>query len=218
MSNLILTEMKAKFIYNIFRTYNLLLAILPSIGFYRATVQPEYKWGLLAIHGKGTSGDYWILVFFMLFAWATFILGSWFKRKWYYFFPIFLYSFVAFYLTYGYLTNNEMVFQGDVWKIKIQLGLIVVIISVLLLLMTVIWSIIDFKNFKPLDFKASNPDRKKLLISLSISFIILILFGQGKGGVHTVVDGIAVAITIIQALVLAHFIEKTSICIDESKS
>lgn len=41
-----------KLIYALIRIYNFLLAIIPTIVFYRATVQAEYEWGLLAIAGK----------------------------------------------------------------------------------------------------------------------------------------------------------------------
>lgn len=196
-------------LYKIIRTYNLLLAILPAIAFYRATVQPDYKWGLLAIHGKGMSHEYWYLLLFMIFSWTVFILESWYKRKWYYFLPILLFSLVSIILLYGYMTQNEMVFRGDVWKIQFELGLIIVLLSLFLLLVTIVWAVLDIKKFKASTLSLSKADKQKLFIGLSFSIVIFLLFAQGHGGVHTIFDGIAVGLTVIQALFLSYIVDNT---------
>lgn len=151
-----------KVLYSIIRTYNLLLVIIPAIAYYRATIQPEYKWGLLVIHGKGTSDEYWILVVAMFCAWVTFILDSWYKRKWYYVLPITLFSIVAFILVYGYFTQREMNFQGDVWKFKFEIGLLIVVLSILLLIGSIVWAVLDLKDFKSSNLKATLIQKKKV--------------------------------------------------------
>lgn len=195
--------------YKIVRTYNIFLAIIPSIAFYRATVQPEYKWGLLAFQGKGMSSEYWYLLLFMLFAWATFILEVWYKRKWYYVLPILLFTSVTAVLFYGYLGHNAMVFQGDVWKFNFELGLVFVLISAFLLILSIIWMVLDLRNFQSSDVIFLKSDKIKLLSGLSISIIIFLFFAQGKGGIHTTTDGIAVGLTVVQALFLASVIDRT---------
>jgi len=196
-------------LYKIVRTYNLLLAIIPSIAFYRATVQPDYKWGLLAIHGKGMSTDYWYLLILLLFSWTTFILESWHKRKWYYFMQTLLFALVSVVLSYGYLTHTEMVFQGDAWEFKFDIGLILVLISLLLLVASIVWTVTDLKKFEPTNYSASKRDRIKLIIGLSMSILIFTLFAQGRGGVHTIFDRIAVGLTVVQALFISAIIDKT---------
>lgn len=197
------------FLYKTIRTYNLLLSIIPSIAFYRATVQPDYTWGLLVFHGKGMSSEYWYLLLFILFSWMTFFLETWYKRKWYYALPILLFSSVTAVLLYGYLSLNEMVFQGDVWKFNFELGFTFVLISAILLFMLIVWTILDLKKFEESTLEFSRLDKIKLLSGLSISIIIFLLFAQGSGGVHTTTDGIAVGLTVIQALFLASIIDKT---------
>lgn len=196
-------------LYKLVRTYNLLLALLPSIAFYRATVQPDYKWGLLAIHGKGMSSEYWYLVVFMIVAWVTFILEKWHKRKWYYMLPIFLFSLVAVIVVFGYSSQNEMVFQGDVWKFKFEMGLLFVIVTVLLMFAAIVWSVLDLKDFKTSDFALSKSNRLKLIAAMSISIVIFWLFAQGRGGEHSITDGIAVGLVVIQALFLSYIIDST---------
>lgn len=201
--------MNKNILYKIVRTYNLLLAIIPSIAFYRATVQPDYKWGLLAVHGKGMSSDYWYLVTFMLLAWTTFMLEIWYKRRWYYFLPVLISAIVAGVMVYGSLSDNDMVFQGDVWKFKFELGFLFVSISVILFVLTVIWAFKDKEEFKSSTLFLRKGDNIKLLIGLSLSMVIFLLFAQGRGGVHSVIDGIAVGLTVIQALFMASIIDKT---------
>lgn len=196
-------------LYKIVRTYNLLLAIIPSIAFYRATVQPEYKWGLLVIHGKGMSSEYWYLLFFMFFAWLIFILEIWYRRRWYYILPLLLFTIVTTVLVFSYLSQNEMVFQGDVWKFKFEIGSLFVALSVFLLVLSIVWALMDLKAFKASNLSLSKNNKVKLLCGLSLSIIIFLLFAQGQGGVHTIIDGIAVALTVIQALFMANVIDKT---------
>lgn len=198
------------YLYNILRAYNLLLSIIPSIAFYRATVQSDYKWGLLAINGKGTSTEYWYLVLFLVFSWATFILESWYKKRWYYFLPLLLFGTVSYVLTYGYLTEKVMVFQGDAWKFKFDIGIVLVFISVLLFIANIIWTSKDIKRFSESNFSVSKLDKLHFTFVLSLSAIIFILFAQGKGGVHTNFDKIAVGLTVIQALLMANIIDRTS--------
>lgn len=50
-----------------------------------------------------------------------------------------------------------------------------------------------------------------------MSGIIILLFGQGKGGVYTLLDGIAVGLTVVQALFMADIIDKTIMNIDNNK-
>lgn len=196
-------------LYKIVRTYNLLLAIIPSIAFYRATVQPEYKWGLLAIHGKGMSTEYWYLLLFLLFSWTTFILESWYKRKWYYLMPTLLFAIVASVISYGYLTQTKMVFQGDAWEFKFDIGLILVLISLALLVLCIVWTLKDLKKFEVSDYSLSKREGTKFIIGLSMSFLIFTLFAQGKGGVHTIFDRLAVGLTVFQALFISAIIDKT---------
>lgn len=196
-------------LYKIVRTYNLLLAIIPSIAFYRATVQPDYKWGMLIVQGKGMSEEYGYLVLFMIISWTAFILEAWFKRRWYYVLPIVLFSMIASVLAYGYFSQHDMVFQGDVWKFRFEMGLLFVIVSLVLLLLSIVWAYLDLMTFRKSGYIMSANSRIKLLTGLSISVPILLLFAQGRGGVHTAVDGFAVALTVIQALFLAGIIDRT---------
>lgn len=203
--------MSSSILYKVVRTYNLLLAIIPAIAFYRATVQPEYKWGLLVINGIGRSTDYWFLILFLFFAWTTFALEIVYKRKWYYLFPIVLFAIVFFVLLIGYLSNTNMVFQGDVWKFKFELGLVFVLISLALLLISIFWTIYDSKNFLKSTYIFSKNAFLNLGITAIFSIVILLLFTQGKGGLHTYKDGIAVALVVMQALYLSNIIDKSKV-------
>jgi hypothetical protein len=157
-----------------------LLAIIPSIAFYRATVQPEYKWGMLAIHGKGTSSDYWILLIAMLSAWATFVLGAWYKRKWYYAFPVILFSVIAGVLVYGYFNQQQMLFQGDVWKFKFEIRLLMVVISVVLLIASIVWAIMDVKDFRESNFRATIFQKKTIGDCFVFEWHYLFIIWAGK--------------------------------------
>jgi len=190
--------------YKIVRTFNLLFAILPSLAFYRATVQPDYNWGLLAISGTGRSQEYTILVVFLLWAWASFLLERWYKRKWYYLFPIVLFGVSAAAATYGYLSDQTMTFQGDAWWINWNLGIIYVILTFIPLIFTIIWTVKDTQDFQPATIICNRSLRWQLPLALLLSAIILFLFGQGRGGEHTNLDRLAVGLTVIQGLIIAY--------------
>lgn len=197
-----------RILYTIVRTYNLLLAIIPAIAFYRATVQPDYKWGLLVIHGKGTSTEYWFLLLFLIYSWSTFVLEACYKRKWYYFMPILLFGMVSFTLLYGYLTQTDMVFQGDAWKFKFDMGLAFVLASLFLLIVVIVWTYKDLQYFEESKYSISRPNRLNLFFGLSMSIVIFALFAQGRGGIHTIFDRIAVGLTIFQAMFISNIIDK----------
>lgn len=191
--------------YKILRTFNLLMAIIPTIAIYRATVQDSYKWGLLPLEGIGRSGDYWIALAYMIFAWISFLLERWYKRKWYYFFPISLFSLIFFVLLYGYLKEVSMVFQGDVWRFKFNIGLAIVLLSFILFLNVCVWSFFDTKKIVYVNFQYQKKDLKFVVIIFMLAALILTLFSQGTGSKHTVMDGIAVALTVFQSLFIAYY-------------
>ncbi len=197
-------------LYKIIRIYNLFLAIIPSIAFYRATVQPDYNWGFLIIDGRGRSGDYEWLVFFMGMAWLVFALEVWYKKKWYYLLLILLFAYIPFNLVYGYVTGTEITFQGDAWQFKATAGLILLLISLFLLGAGCIWSWKDQKRAIDQSIRPLKNFWVFLSVIIMIGFLILVLFSQGRGGEHTIYDRVAVGITILQGLLLAHLIESST--------
>ena len=194
---------------NSVRTYNLLLAILPTLVFYRATVQPEYNWGLLAIHGQGTSGDYWIMVGIMLLSWLSFIMYRWYRKKWYFALPLALFGTVAATLLYGYLNNISMVFQGDVYGFIFDIGFLIVALATIMFIGSIFWARNELRDFQSSVFQSDKSQNWKLLGVAILGGFILLLFSRGRGGVHTTLDGIAVALTVAQALVLSYLTELT---------
>lgn len=196
-------------LYNAVRTYNLFLAILPTLAFYRATVQPEYKWGLLALQGQGTSGDYWIMVGAMIIGWLSFSLYRWYKKKWYFALPLALFGTITATLLFGYLNDISMVFQGDVYRFKFDIGMLTVAVTAILFVASIFWTRNELREFTPTTFDSGRSQNLMLLGVMAMSGIILLLFAQGRGGVHTVTDGIAVALTVVQGLFFSYVNEKT---------
>jgi hypothetical protein len=187
------------------------LAILPSIAFYRVTVQPEYKWGMLIIHGMGRGNGYGYLTIILIFTWVTFILEKWYKRKWYYLFPITLYLVVAVSLSWGFFSDTLMLFQGDVWGFQLSMGILVVITSWLLFVASIYWTILNVSHFTVANIsKFSKAQQLHLLMVVAVSGISFFLFAQGRGGVHTMMDGIAVFCVVMKSLALGSLIERTS--------
>lgn len=196
-------------LYNAIRTYNLFLAILPTLAFYRATVQPEYKWGLLALQGQGTSGDYWIMVAVLIMGWLSFGLYRWYKQKWYFVLPLALFGTLAATLLFGYLNEISMVFQGDVYRFKFDVGMLTVALATILFVASIFWTRNELRDFTPSVFQSSMSQNLMLLGLIVLSAIVLLLFAQGRGGVHTTLDGIAVALTVAQGLLFSYVNEKT---------
>ena len=123
--------------------------------------------------------------------------------------PTLLFAIVASVISYGYLTQTKMVFQGDAWEFKFDIGLILVLISLALLVLCIVWTFKDLKKFEVSDYSLSKREGTKFIIGLSMSILIFTLFAQGKGGVHTIFDRLAVGLTVFQALFISAIIDKT---------
>ena len=203
--------MLKKLTYSLFRIFNLLFAILPTLGLYRSTVQSDYNWGLLIIQGTGRSEDYKWLALFALLAWCSFLLERWYKRKWYYLFPILLFG-TAFLVTLtGILSDGRMTFQGDAWGIFLDVGFIYLLLTLLPLICLFYWMISDLKEFQPRTLRFEPVKMMQLAGCILLGVIALILFSLGEGGVHSHWDRLAVALTILQALALTYVNESTDV-------
>ena len=126
-------------------------------------------------------------------------------------FPTILFGMPFVTVLYGYLNANPMKFQGDAWKFSFDIGEVITITLGGLFIFCLWWIWKDLKTFKPMTLNVT----KKTFIGCAIvivqSIIILILFAQGNGGVHTNLDRIAVALTVFQGLTIAYFIDGAKI-------
>jgi len=200
-----------KNLYKFIRTMNLLVAIIPVIALYRATVQPAYNWGLLAIEGTGRSADYQWLLVFSIFAWASFILERWYKRQWYYVLPLLLFCVSFGTALYGLVYEASVRFQGDAWKISFDMGLVVTLLLGICFFAVLCWSVKDYQSFIPNTWSADRSSLIGLSIIFLLGILILYLFSLGRGGIHTNMDRLAVALTVIQGLSLAFVVDNSKI-------
>lgn len=198
-----------KVTYLIMRVFVLTMVIFFSLAVYRSTMQPDYHWALLVIDGTGKGGDYINILILFIWAWSTFLLLNWFKRKWYYLLPILLAGVCFYYTLKTYITgNDDMTFNGDALNIHINMGFVMVLVCFIALVATLYWSYLDNKEFKKLGLELSSKRLSVLIIiGITLTPLILYSFSHGDGKNHITSDKIAVILTILQGLLFFYITE-----------
>ena len=197
--------------FRVVRGFSLLIAILPTIGLYRATVDPAYQWGFLVISGSGTGDDYVWLLLFTVLAWISFAGANWYKRAWYYPFPLILLGIVTTAFTYTYFSQNDLTFRGDAYQINFELGLVSVLVAWIVFATCVYWCISDWRAPEVVSLRWSKVDALLLGTCAILTPLILYLFSLGPEGVHTDIDRIAVILTVLQGLLFAFVNGRTTV-------
>ncbi len=193
------------------RAFSLLIAILPTLALYRATVDPAYEWGLAVISGSGRGDDYVWLLLFTVLAWISFAGANWYKRAWYYPLPLIVLGIVTAAFTYTYFSQDNLTFQGDAYRIKFELGLVSVLVAWIVFATCVYWVIADWRAPEVVSLRWSKVDALLLSTCAILIPLILYLFSLGPEGVHTDTDRIAVILTVLQGLMFAFVNDRTTV-------
>ncbi len=197
-------------IYKTVRIFSAVIAVPVSLICLRASFQVDYEWGLFAIKGVGREGDYLSLLFFAFLAWATFLFQHWYKRKWYYIFPVLFYTVMVKEVILSYLNSKTLSVQGDAWGLSINLTSgVFIAISIILLALSIIWTLMDLRQFQPRSILLRRVQIVQLSIFVFLEVIACFLFALGSGGQHSHIDRFAVILTILNGLFLV-YINETS--------
>lgn len=178
-------------------------ALWPTLIVYRATLQPDYQWGLFGITGTGRSLTYWPVVATSIWAWWIVWLGSRPPRRP---FAALLIAWNA--LLFGSLilalarSANGLQLRGDAWGLRIELSLLGPLISGAFLGLSLTW-VWRNRGARRQRFKGrTRSARIALTIALLLVPIIAALFLSGGGLLHTVWDRLAVAAVVVQTIAL----------------
>jgi hypothetical protein len=189
--------------YAAMRLLNLIIAIFPTFHFYRATVQPNYEWNLMIMEGKGMSGDYWWLLLFYVLAWSTFCLDILYKRKWYFIFPVTLFSIILFFASHAFFITIPTSFSVCMYSGFSFHNLYFFLGAVIAFANALIWAVMDLSQYTDEFTQQVNLKNGWLWGTIIVlGILIILLFSFQNGSTNALTDRIAVGLTVIQILLI----------------
>jgi hypothetical protein len=184
-----------------------LMAAPPTLIAWRATIQPQYQWGLFGVTGEGTSAGYfWLILPLVALGWANFIVGT--RRPESRMFPLCLLAWNGIWFgasLYGAITlGDRMTMRGDALGVSVPVNVIAPVASGTLLGLSIYWIAARRGRQRTVEGNA-RLTRVLMIAGLAAAPLIAALFAAGAhqgGGQQTNWDRAAVLVFIVHMILV----------------
>jgi hypothetical protein len=194
-------DMRRDFILEQLLGFNWMMAALPTLIAWRATIQPHYQWGWFGVMGEGTSAGYFLLILpLVALGWANFLVGT--RRPETPIFPLLLLTWNGIWFgasLYGAITlGDTMTMRGDALGVSVPVNVIAPVASGTLLALSIYWIAARRGRLRTVEGNA-RVSRMLMIAGLAVVPLIAALFAVGAhqgGGRQTNWDRAAVLVFI----------------------
>lgn len=183
--------------------FTLVTVALPTVITYRGLFQPRYEWGLFGLKGVGAGAPWWLIALAAAGGWL--ILGLGYRR------PGRLAAGVLC-LWHGALLANvlghvlkggaTMTLRGDAIGMSVPLSLLGPLFTAVLFATSAFHLYRFWRIEPPSPDSPTGPAKGMLATGLLLTVVIALLFLQGDGARHGVLDRLAILGVVLQCLLI----------------